>query len=155
MHLHFFDNTLSQLASPLDLGQMYWFHGALAASGTKMAVSLGYPYEGRLILLDNETITETRSFIAQAGKTGLNATLGVDGSSFGMLSADTDFGLHYGLVDEEGPSTPKAGTLDAETGVYASGALAILKVQGETFLVATQGLWKQGGKLVVALARRK
>lgn len=153
MHLHFLNNTLSQLAAPIDLGQMYWFHGALAASGPNVAVSLGYPYEGRLFLLD-KTITKSQSFFAEAGKTGLNATLGVDGSSFGMLSADTGSVLHYGALNEEGTSPPSAGTLDVEKGAYSNGSLAVVKLHNETFLAAAPNAWSQGGKLVVAWAHR-
>lgn len=154
MRLHFFHEALSEVADPIDLGQMYWFHGALAASGTKVAVSLGYPYEGRLTLLDNGTITETRTYVAEAGKTGLEAALGMEGSSFGMLSADTELGLQYGSINEEGDLPPSAAALNEQAAGYVNGALALARIEDETFLIATQGQWKRGGKLLVARVRR-
>ncbi len=54
-------STLAPIADPVDLGMRFWFHGAIAASETSVAVNVAKPYGAMLFVLDlaSGTITST------------------------------------------------------------------------------------------------
>jgi hypothetical protein len=155
-HVQVVDNALSSVALPIDLGLNFWFHAAMAVSGTTVAVFLGKPYGGYLVILDQAAVLMGVEFDnIDFGKEGMNAALGPDGTSFGMLSADGHFGLHYGLIDGVGSSQPSEVEVNMEGPNYDRGSLAILNIKGEQFLAATGGRWQLGGSVVVARVRRQ
>lgn len=143
------DSAFSPVAPPVDLGVTLWFFAALATSGSDTVISLSKPYGGHLFVVEGGAVTSSRE-LDGGGKSGLNAAVAVDGDGYGFLSADDLGGLHYSTI-VEGALIESKETLASEYGNYDGRDLALLRMQGEMFLVATPGY---EGEILVARMHR-
>jgi hypothetical protein len=150
MHVFPIDGAFSSATAPIDLGKPFWFGTSITASETTIAVTLGKPYGGFLFLIDGAKITSTQELAIAGDKTGMNAAISTDKTSFGLLSADYFSGLNYGLIDGAGNLTPTNGVLKLDNESYFYGSLAILKLKETNYLVASQGPNMYGGKIIIA-----
>ncbi len=146
------NSALAPVVGPVDLGVKLWFHGAIAASETSVAVSMAKPYGAMLFILDlvSGTVTSTHE-LSGGSKTGLDVTLAGDGASFDMLSANDTDGINYSSI-AGGKLIASEQALVADGGRYTEGTIALLRIHGELFVAATQG-WL-GQELIVTPAHR-
>ncbi|APR86331.1 Hypothetical protein A7982_11680 [Minicystis rosea] len=150
VRVHTLDSAFSPVEPPLDLDASLWAHAAIATSENDAVISLSKPYGSLLFVVDDGAVTKSQE-LSGGSKEGLNAVVAGDGSSYAFLSADLDDGLHYGTI-VQGELTPSTQTLESARGRYDAGSLALLRMHGEMFLVATPGFQSE---VIVARVHRE
>lgn len=145
------DSAFAPTKAPLDLGVSYWFHGVIAASGGRVAVSLSKPYGGNLFLFEGGALTSSQEVVG-GGKTGIANALTADGSSgsFTMIAADdSEGGFDFSSIVG---GQVIAREQNQEQNRYDEGSVALLPVPGGLLFAATAGVPNQ--EIIVARLAR-
>jgi len=153
VRVHQLDFAFAEVAAPVDLGVFSWTFAAIAASETKVAISLATPGGSDVFFLDGVTLLDKQSHNG-GGKMGLRAALAAEGTSFGMLSAsaddfspENDGAFRYHTLTP-GAVPDVAYLLSEDHRNYLSAPGVLLRLKDEMFFAVTQ--MNAGEEVVVA-----